>query len=250
MGDDRQMGYLLVDYILRKQGHKRVGIIRSSNRYGRFGVREVNDSCRRLGHPMVLEMAYKVGAEDFSLQLERLKQSNLDVIVHWGDAREGALILNQMRKMGMTQPFLGCDRTVSDEFVRLAGENAEGVVAGFPWNPERKDPKLDAFRAAFRKRFGEEAETYAAHGYDGMNMLIWGIQVAGLNRAKIRDVIAYRARPWPGVTGDIQLSSVLDDTGEVFLAKRENGKWKYYSREELEIPRGYVPRASRVKRTD
>jgi ABC-type branched-subunit amino acid transport system substrate-binding protein len=250
MGDDRQMGYLLVDYILRKQGHKRVGIIRSSNRYGRFGVREVNDSCRRLGHPMGLEMAYKVGAEDFSLQLERLKQSNLDVIVHWGDAREGALILNQMRKMGMTQPFLGCDRTVSDEFVRLAGENAEGVVAGFPWNPERKDPKLDAFRAAFRKRFGEEAETYAAHGYDGMNMLIWGIQVAGLNRAKIRDVIAYRARPWPGVTGDIQLSSVLDDMGEVFLAKRENGKWKYYSREELEIPRGYVPRASRVKRTD
>jgi ABC-type branched-subunit amino acid transport system substrate-binding protein len=250
LGDDRQMGYLLVDYIIRKLGHKRVGIIRGSNRYGRFGVREVNDSCRRLGRPVVLEMAYKVGGEDFSLQLERLKQANVEVIVHWGDAREAALILNQMRRMGMMHPFLGCDRTVSDEFVQLAGDNAEGVVAAFPWNPDRKDPKLERFRAAFRKRFGEEPETYAAHGYDGMNMLIWAIQVAGLNRAKIRDVIAYRSTSWPGVTGDIPLSSALDDMGDVFLAKRENGKWKYYSREELEIPRGYVPRASRVKRTD
>ena len=35
----------------------------------------------------------------------------------------------------------------------------------------------------------------------GMNMLIWATQTAGLNRAKIRDVLAYRAEPWPGVTG-------------------------------------------------
>jgi len=250
MGDDRQMGYLLVDYIIRKLKYRRIGIIRGSNRYGRFGVREVNDSCRRLGHPVVLEMAYRVGAEDFSLQLERLKAVNLDAVVHWGDAREGALILSQMRKMGMPQPFFGCDRTVSDEFVQLAGANAEGVVAAFPWNPARKDPKLDAFREVFKKRFGDEPETYAAHGYDGMDMLIWAIQVAGLNRAKIRDVIAYRTIPWPGVTGDIQLSSVLDDMGEVFLAKRENGRWSYHSREYLGIPRGYIPRASRVNRTD
>jgi hypothetical protein len=80
--------------------------------------------------------------------------------------------------------------------------------------------------------------TYAAHAYDGMNMLIWGIQVAGLNRAKIRDVIAYRTKPWPGVTGDIPLSGCLDDAGEVFLARREGGAWKFYSRAELAIPSG------------
>jgi hypothetical protein len=70
-----------------------------------------------------------------------------------------------------------------------------------------------------------------------MNMLIWGIQVAGLNRAKIRDVLAYRTKPFPGVTGDIPYSSVLDDAGEVFLAKYEGGKWNYFSREELGLPK-------------
>ena len=47
------MNYLLVDYLYRKLDFKRVGIIRASNRYGRFGVREINDGSRRLGRPIV-----------------------------------------------------------------------------------------------------------------------------------------------------------------------------------------------------
>lgn len=249
LGDDRQQGYLLMDYMIRKMGHKRIGIMRSSNRYGRFGVREIKDSARRLGSPIVLEMAYALGRDDYSLQLERLKAANIDAVVHWGDARESAIILNQMRRMGMKQPYFASDRTVSNEFVEIAGENAEGVIAGFPWNPVREDEKLTAFRNAFHERYGEDPETYAAHAYDGMNMLIWAIQTAGLNRAKIRDMLAYRAQPWPGVTGDIPLSAVLDDLGEVFLARYEDGGWRYYSREDLDVPRGYIPARDRVSRS-
>ena len=61
IGDDRQMNYIIADYLYRKAGLKRAGIIRSSNRYGRFGVREIIDASRRLEHPIVVEMAYKVG---------------------------------------------------------------------------------------------------------------------------------------------------------------------------------------------
>jgi hypothetical protein len=43
--------------------------------------------------------------------------------------------------------------------------------------------------------------------------------------------------PWQGVTGEIRFSPVLDDIGEVYLARRENGRWNFYSREELRIPR-------------
>ncbi len=248
MGDDRQQGYLIVDYLYRKMDYKRVGIIRASNRYGRFGVREINDGSRRLERPIVMEMAYKLGSTDFSMELGRLKDSNVDAVVHWGDAQEGALVLNQMRKMGMNQPFFCSDRCVQDEFRRLAGDNAEGVICGYPWNPNRQDPKLEAFKQAFRQRYGEEPETYAAHAYDGMNMLIWAIQTAGLNRAKIRDMLAYMPKPWPGVTGDIPLSAALDDVGDVFLARMERGAWKYYSREDLNIPRGYIPPRDRVSR--
>ena len=246
ISDDRQQGYLLVDYLYRKLGLERVGIIRSSNRYGRFGVREIHDGSRRLGRPIILEMAYDLGIDDFSLQLERLQEANVQAIVHWGDAPEGALILNQMRAMGMAHPYFACDRCLSDEFVELAGANAEGVICTSPWDPTRDDSKCTAFREQFRQRFGEEAETYAAHAYDGMNMLIWAIQAAGLNRAKIRDVLAHRGQPWHGVTGDIVLSAALDNVGDVYLVERQEGQWQYRSRAELGMPRQYVPARDRT----
>ena len=110
VGDDRQQGYMLVDYLYRNLQLERVGIIRASNRYGRFGVREIKDGSRRLGHPIAIEMAYKLGTKDFSLQLERVEASNVQAVVHWGDAADGAMILNQMRARGMKQPFFACDR--------------------------------------------------------------------------------------------------------------------------------------------
>ena len=240
IGDDRQQGYLLVDYLFRKLNYQRIGIIRASNRYGRFGVREIRDGSRRLGRPVILEMAYQVGSGDYGLHLERLRQAEVDAIVHWGDARDSALILNEMRESGMDQPYFASDRSVSDEFVEIAGANAEGVICGFPWNPGRSDERLEVFRANFRKRFGVEPDTFASHAYDGMNLLVWATQTVGLNRAKIRDVLANMTRPWPGVTGDIALSAALDDVGEVYLVRFEEGDWRFYSREELEIPSGKI----------
>jgi ABC-type branched-subunit amino acid transport system substrate-binding protein len=248
IGDDRQLNYILVDYALRKMNYKRPAIIRSSNRYGRFGVREIRDSCRRLERPVVIEMAYKGGAENFDLQLDRIAEYKPDVIFHWGNGDDGARVLNAIRARGWNLPFLTCDRAVTEEFLKIAGDNAEGVICGYPWNPERKDPKLDAFREAFKNRWGAEPDTYAAHAYDGANMLIWAIQTAGLNRAKIRDALAYRTEPFQGITGEIPLSSAMDDAGEVFLAIREKGKWVYHSREELGIPRGKVMEKPRAER--
>jgi len=248
IGDDRQMGYLLVDYLYRKMQYTKVGVIRSSNRYGRFGVREVRDGSRRLGRPIVIEMAFKLGTTDFALQLERLKAAGAQAVVYWGDGADGAQVLNQMRAMGMNQPFYGCDRCISDEFLTIAGKNAEGVLCGSPWNPTRKDPALETFRKVFHERYGVEVETYAAHAYDGMSMIIEAIQLAGLNRAKIRDVLAHRSTPYQGVTGEIPFSAAMDDLGEVFLARVENGRWTYHTRQELAIPQGVISPRDRVSR--
>jgi ABC-type branched-subunit amino acid transport system substrate-binding protein len=248
IGDDRQQNYILVDYLFRKLNCQRVAILRASNRYGRFGVREIRDSARRLNRPIVIEMAHKVGATSVSMQLDRIEAAKPDAIVYWGDAEDAARALNAIRARGWSHPVFLCDRAVSDEFLKLAGPNADGIMCTYPWNPDRQDPRLQAFKQAFKHRWGVDPDTYAAHAYDGANMLIWAIQTAGLNRAKIRDILAYRAEPFPGVTGDIPLSSAMDDAGDVFLTRFENGKWKYYSREDLGIPRGQVIQQMRRER--
>ena len=172
----------------------------------------------------------------------------MDAIVHWGNDTEGALILNQMRERGMDQPYFACDRCLSEEFVTLAGANADDVICTAPWDPTSDNPRLAEFRRAFSERFGEEAETFATHAYDGMNLLIWAVQAAGLNRAKIRDVLSYRSTPWPGVSGDIQFSAINDDVGDVYLVTRENGQWVYHSRADLAVPKGPTAPRDRVNR--
>jgi len=248
IGDDRQQTHILLDYLYRSRKFEKVAILRSSNRYGRFGVRELKDGSRRLGHPVVVEMAYPVGGDDITLHVDRVQETSPDAIVHWGDAEDGARLLTEIRSRGMEQPFFCSDRCVSDSFVELAGAHATGVVSPYPWNPERQDPHLDSFRATFTEKYDTGPDTYAVHAYDGMNMLIWAIQHAGLNRAKIRDLLAYRADPWPGVTGEIPLNAALDDAGEVFLARYDGDRWNYFSREDLEIPAGIVAPAPRSER--
>jgi len=233
ISDDRQMCYLLCDYAYQKLGLTQVAGLRASNRYGRVNIDEFRDGSRRLGHPLVVELQYRIGDTDFRPQLERIGSLNVDGVVTYGDARESGLILKQMREMGMTeQVFLASDRIVADEFLEIVGENPGPVVAGYPYDPTRDDPILHAFRKAFRQKFKEEPEQYAAHGYDGACILIEAIEKAGLNRARIRDAMQEIKR-YHGVTGQIIFDAIQNDISPACLAILEKGKFNFYTGEEL-----------------
>ena len=64
-------------------------------------------------------------------------------------------------------------------------------------------PNLKAFKYNYTKRFGQEPDVFAAHAYDGMNILIAAIEKAGLNRVLIRDVLTdlKTFQGYQGVTG-------------------------------------------------
>jgi branched-chain amino acid transport system substrate-binding protein len=229
--DDRQMCYLLADYVFNKLKLTRVAALRANNRYGRIGIDEFRDAATRLGHPFLAELNYSVGDTDFTPQLQRIKSLNPAVVITYGDAVESALILKQMRAMGMNQWFIGSDRMVSPEFIKNAGENIGQVAAGYPYNPESSDPRYLEFKRLFNERFGEAPETYAAHAYDGMGMLIEAIEKAGLNRARIRDELA-DIKYYDGVTGKKEFDAVFNNISPAALAVLENRRWIFYSHQE------------------
>jgi len=205
--DDRQMCYMLADFVFSKLGLTKIAALRANNRYGRISIDELRDAATRVGHPFLVELNYRLGTTDFTDQLETIRALDPEAVVTYGDARESALILKQMRAMGMNQWLLGSDRMISPELFGIAGPEIDHVAAGFPWNPEHHDPRLAAFRKEFKERFDQEAETYAAHAYDGMQMVIEAIERAGLNRALIRDELA-AIKIWDGVTGRKEFDAI------------------------------------------
>lgn len=230
IADDRQSGYALANYIFERKGHERVAVIRANNRYGRVGVMEYSGVAVRLGHPMMMEERFNDGETDFSMQLKNIKKSSPDAILIWGNAKESALILKQIRKMGMTQPVYGSDRVVSSEFLEIAGDDANGIITTCQYNPTADIPDLKEFQAEYTKRFGMEPNVFAAHAYDGMNLIIKAIQKVGLNRVLIRDVLTdlKTFQNYPGVTGEIVFDSSWNDIGEIWMAEVQDGKFNFF----------------------
>ena len=229
ISDDRQSGYALATYIFENMKHDRVAVIRANNRYGRVGIMEYSGVAVRLGHPMMIEERFEDGETDFEMQLENIKETSPDAILIWGNAKESALILKQIRKMGMKQPVYGSDRIVSPEFLDIAGQDAEGVVSTSPYNPEADIPELKAFQANYFKKFGQKPDVFAAHAYDGMNLIIEAIHKVGLNRVLIRDVLSdlKTFQGYQGITGEIILDGSWNDIGKIWMAKVQNGKFNY-----------------------
>ncbi len=173
ISDDRQSSYALVNYIYLKKGHSRVAVIRADNRYGRVGCDGIQGCSTFVkGIPWCLRFGLPTGKQVLPHRLNGSLIPHPDAVLLWGNAKETALILKQMRKMGMQQPVYGCDRLVNPLFLKIAGEDAEGVVTTCQYNPTLDIPELKAFNQNYYKRFGQEPDVFAAHAYDGMNIII------------------------------------------------------------------------------
>lgn len=229
ISDDRQSGYALATHIFEQKGHERVAVIRTNSRYGRVGTMEYSGAAVRLGHPVMIEERFDEGDSDFSMQLENIKRASPDGILIWANARESALILKQLRRLDMNMPVYTSDRAVSEEFLKIAGSDAEGVITTCQYNPESNNPKLREFRRAYLTRFGIEADVFAAHAYDGMNLIVKAIQKTGLNRVLIRDVLTdlETFQGYEGVTGKIVFDESWNDIGDIWMAEVKNGHFEF-----------------------
>ena len=227
--DDRQSSYALVNQIYLKDGHKRVAMIRANNRYGRVGTLHLNRSATRIGFPLILEERFNDGEAVFKSQLERIMKASPDAIVIWGNAKESALILKQIRELGLKQPLYASDRVVNPQFIKIGGALAEGLTTTCQYNPEADDPGLKSFKANYIKRFNQEPDVFAAHAYDGMNILIKAVRKAGLNRALIRDVLTDMKtfQGYRGVTGVVDFDGTWNNIRPIFMAKMNNGKFEF-----------------------
>lgn len=227
--DDRQSSYVLTNYIFNLNSHSRVSVIRSNNRYGRVGIMHFNKTATRLGFPIPIEERFKDNETVFTEQIERIRNTKPDAIMIWGNPKECALILNQIREMGLKQPVYASDRIVNPEFLKIAGKNAEGIVTTCQYNPESTDSKFTGFKTNYLKRFGIDPDVFAVYAYDGMNLIMESVKKAGLNRALIRDALTdfKNIQGYEGASGKMLFDATWNNVKPIYLVKVKNGKFEF-----------------------
>lgn len=163
---------------------------------------------------------------DFSAQLTKIQALHPDVIAIASLYQEGSLIVKKAHELGMVQPILGNNGFNSPQFLKLAGNDANGVIVGSPWFPEKTDDKVQNFRKAYKAKYNHEPDQFAAQAYDGIYLLHDAIEKAGsaTDRKKVRDALT-GIKDMVGVTGKFSFDENRNPKMEINVLKIENGKF-------------------------
>jgi branched-chain amino acid transport system substrate-binding protein len=224
LADDLLQGRALADRVYGADRHRRVALLRQNNRYGKMGGAEIARIGKERGLPMVLDRLFDGKEERFAEEVAALREKAPEALVIWGLYTPCAKLVRAIRRAGLSFPIYGADGMVHPEFLRLAGETAEGTMVTLPFNPCREDPVTRGFLERYRARFSHEADSFAAHSYDALMLIVRAISRGSCEDPEcIKDNLLL-TRLHPGVTGKITLDETGNDTREVELARVEGGK--------------------------
>ena len=181
---DPNQGIASADYLAEKFAGKKVAAIYNSSDVYSSGIFEkFSAQAQEKGVEVVTAQAFtKDSAQDFTVQLQKVKESGADVVFLPIYYQEAALILTQADKMGLDVTWFGCDGL--DGVIQQLGADAslaEGVMLLTPFVADATDEKTQAFTAAYKAAYNDLVPTqFAADAYDAMYIIKAAAEKAGI----------------------------------------------------------------------
>jgi branched-chain amino acid transport system substrate-binding protein len=204
---------------------KRIAIIDDRTAFGQGEADEFEKAVKAHGGNLVAREYTDNKAVDFSTQITKIKSTNADLIFFGGLDTQAAGFAKRMKQLGMNAQLVGGGGVMDQDFIKLAGDSAEGAMAWEYGRPLAQLPGGKDFSAKFKKRFGVDILSYAPFGYDGA----WAA-IKAMQQAKSTTPNDYRPTlkgiDFEGVTGKIS----FDNTGALksgasTLYQVKNGAW-------------------------
>lgn len=174
---DAATNKLFAKYI-NEQGHKTIGIINDTTSYGVANAATLVKGLAAFGVTPVIEATYEIAATDYSGQILKVKQANVDAVYFEGyDLQEGNLV-KQARSLGLTMPIYGPTTASDDTFLKAAGADAEGVVFATSFLPDWS-PTATTFAKDWQDKFGYPPNSDSVGMYQAAVVTIKALQKAG-----------------------------------------------------------------------
>lgn len=186
IANDEQLGPALARYAMQTLQAKRIAVVDDRTAYGKGLADEFAKTVKRTGaasgSSIVATQYTNDKATDLMAILTAIKATRPDMVFFGGMDAVAAPMLRQMKQLGIPVKFMGGDGMCSDSVPRLAGDgmNDGQVICAEAGGIEPAQEKgMADFRAAYKKRFGVEVQTYAAYSYDALMTLVDAMQQAG-----------------------------------------------------------------------
>ncbi len=210
---------------LLKQGVKRIAVFALNNDFGRALSEYFHVQYTAAGGVITAEEFFDQDATEFRTQLLKLQASHPDGLYLLSYPKETGNIVNQARQIGFAVPVYGVAAMEDPTLLKIAGENADGIVYTKAVEPTANDPVYDHFVKSYRDSYGEDPGLIADTGYDAVGMLLLAIKNASKPDSPSLAQSLGQIRDYSGASGQMSFDENGDIIKPVGLKTVKDGKF-------------------------
>ena len=225
VANDVQQGASLGNFAVESLKVKNVAVIDDRTAYGQGIADEFVKAAEAKGAKVVKREFTSNTATDFMAILTSIKAAKPDLVFFGGRDAQGGPLAKQMKKLGIEVKLLGADGIYSPEFLKLAGEAAEGHYASFIGMPRDQMPGFASFNEKFKAKYGE-VQMYSPYAYDAVRVMVEAMKKAdSVDPATFAPKLA--ETEYAGVTSKVKFDDKGDlVNGAVTVYQVKDGKWE------------------------
>ncbi len=218
-------GALLIGQTMQ---HKRVVVITLKNDFGKSLAAGFKAEAANFGIEIVNEYEYSIRDRQFGPIVAKVRSDNPDAIYASGYFFTTGPLVNQLRSGGVTAPIIGQEGYDSEQFIKIAGDAAEGVIITTSLDRDSNAPETRAFIIEYEKFTGRKVDMVAASGHTALNVVIAALRKAGTgNSDAIRNAIA--KTQLAASTGHISFNALGEVRKNVQVQIVSDGDFHYHS---------------------
>lgn len=219
---------LIVRYLVKDMGKKKIAILYASDEYGENGHRGALAEMKKLGVTPAIEVSVNQADKDLKSHVLQLKQSEADAVVMWVNPTHAVITLKTAAALQYS-PQWAASSTLSDAplMSKITGGLWNNIVfASFSELPDSAKPEVKKYREVFEKyaQQGERWGVFFMAGIGFVEPMVEGLKLAGRDLTRENFVAAMeKVKKFKGVMGEISFGpDVRQGQKAVFLAKTDD----------------------------
>ena len=201
---------------MKARGVAKVGLISGSGGFDKSMRGECLKVAPTYRMQVVADETYGGGDTDMTAQLTKIRQNaQVQAVLNAGFGQGPAIVTKNYRQIGMSVPLYQSHGVASKEFIRLAGEAAEGVrlpaaallVADKLPDSDPQKLVVTHYSREYQARFKSDVSTFGGHAYDGLMLAVDAMKKAGsTDKARVRDALE-ATKGYVGTGGIVNMSA-------------------------------------------
>ena len=210
-------------------GARKVGMIYAQNDWG-LSIKEIfEEGFKEKGGEVAIAEPYIVGqTTDFSTLLTKIKAADIDTFFIVAQYDDAAKIIKQAHTLDLEATYVGPSNMMTDEFIDLLGEEAEGIFLMTGFVPGNTEPAYVEANEAYKAMYdGEEIDQYGMGAYDTIAMFVDACEEVGADRTAIKDWL-YGMEDWEGSSGLYTMTETGDPLKPCYPMVIKDGQFIQY----------------------